>query len=476
MSKFLLSETIDRDKIFLTNISDVKERLDPLFYKAVQNIKKSVENKAKFHCDKLVKACTIKRGRFGHRPRNDPKFYGGDYPFIQTGDIVKASENNGKIEYTQTLNELGLQTSKMLQPPQLLFTIAANIGDTAILDYPSCFPDSIVALIPKDKDNLLLEYFNIYLKVIKPYIVELAPYSAQRNLNNQQLAQVPLITPPKDIQAKIVHDYHKSLATKYEKEIHAKKLLESIDEYLLGELGISIPEKDNSLKNRIFTTSLSKVSGIRFDPKYSLRIEELYSQNWKYKKVPLKELLICNPQYGANEEAIDGNPAEDIRYIRITDIDEFGNLKSKDWKTATITEEKYFLENNDILFARSGSVGRCYIHKDISNKFIFAGYLIRFKVNKDKINPDFLFFYCNSKIYKNWVEAIQRPAVQANINSEEYKSLNIPMPPIEKQNQIVAQITQIREQATHLQKEAVEELEKAKKKVEQIILGDKNDN
>ena len=59
--------------------------------------------------------------------------------------------------------------------------------------------------------------------------------------------------------------------------------------------------------------------------------------------------------YGANEIAIDGDPQTDVRYIRITDIDADGNLQNEDWKTAKRVDEKYTLDENDILFARSGA-------------------------------------------------------------------------------------------------------------------------
>src|SRR5450631_3423649 len=82
----------------------------------------------------LEETCDIQRGKFSHRPRNEPRFFGGQYPFIQTGDVVRA--NGGKITYTQTLNEDGLSVSKLFQPPLVVITIAANIGDTALLDFP----------------------------------------------------------------------------------------------------------------------------------------------------------------------------------------------------------------------------------------------------------------------------------------------------------------------------------------------------
>jgi len=129
------------------------------------------------------------------------------------------------------------------------------------------------------------------------------------------------------------------------------------------------------------------------------------------------------------------------------------------------------LQTGDILFARSGSVGKCYIHRENKEPAIFAGYLIRYKLNTEKINPWYLFFYCNSKIYKYWVDTIQRPAVQANINAEEYRTLPIPLPTLIKQKEIVDYITGIRNKAKALKQEGKDILENAKRDVERMIIG-----
>lgn len=95
---------------------------------------------------KIKYSATLTRGVFGHRPRNDPKYYDGDYPFIQTGDVASA---NKYIEtFSQTLSELGKSVSKEFKKGTIAFTLAANVGDAAILDFDSYFPDSVMAIIP----------------------------------------------------------------------------------------------------------------------------------------------------------------------------------------------------------------------------------------------------------------------------------------------------------------------------------------
>ena len=137
---------------------------------------------------RLGEVAEVERGKFAHRPRNEPKFYGGDIPFIQTGDVVRA---NGRItEHSQTLNELGISISRLFPAGTIIVTIAANIGETAIADYPVAFPDSLVGVTPQGIDTNFLEYF---LRTQKERLNQFAPESAQKNINLEDLR--PLVTP-----------------------------------------------------------------------------------------------------------------------------------------------------------------------------------------------------------------------------------------------------------------------------------------
>ena len=105
------------------------------------------QNDGEWDEKKLGTICDIQWGKFSHRPRNDPKFFGGQYPFIQTGDVVKSA--GGAVIASPSLNEEGLAVSKLFKPTVVLITIAANIGDTGLLLTEGCFTDSVVGLIPK---------------------------------------------------------------------------------------------------------------------------------------------------------------------------------------------------------------------------------------------------------------------------------------------------------------------------------------
>lgn len=142
-------------------------------------------------CKKVKYVTSISRGIFNHRPRNDERYYGGEYPFIQTGDVAGAQKY---IEsYSQTLNELGKSVSKCFPKGTLTMTIAANVGDAAILGFDAFFPDSVVGFIPNADIND--EYLYYIFKAMKSEFVRTAIKSTQLNLNVERIRDlfVPVV-------------------------------------------------------------------------------------------------------------------------------------------------------------------------------------------------------------------------------------------------------------------------------------------
>lgn len=149
---------------------------------------KVFEKAAKQKTARFSDLADLERGKFSHRPRNDPRFFGGNHPWIQIGEI----EASGKYirHWTQTLNDEGLAISHKFPKGTLLISIAATIGAVGILDFDCCIPDSVVAIIPKPE--IYNEYIYHYLCYLRTNLEKIAPQNAQKNINLRILEPLPI--------------------------------------------------------------------------------------------------------------------------------------------------------------------------------------------------------------------------------------------------------------------------------------------
>lgn len=224
-----------------------------------------------------------------------------------------------------------------------------------------------------------------------------------------------------------------------------------------------IEKKNFKLNDKCFLIKFNSIkSNKRIDAGFNKNPYNLVS---KYSIVKLKDCILNKGTYGANEPSIPYNEG-DIRYIRISDIDENGNLKNDTIKTAKNIDEKYILNDNDFLFARTGSVGRTFLYKKSMGKSIYAGYLIKYILDTSKIYPEYLLAYCQTSKYWQWVKQQERPAVQSNINAEEYSSLTIPLPPLDKQKEIA----NIMKDANLLKEKLEKEADKLLSSIDEYLL------
>ncbi len=159
--------------------------------------------------------------------------------------------------------------------------------------------------------------------------------------------------------------------------------------------------------------------------------------------VRLGELSMLGPQYGANASSKPLTPG-DPRYIRITDILEGGRLTDEPVGIDLAEWEPYRLEEGDLLFARSGAtVGKTYVHRGSKGPCVFAGYLIRFRLDAKRLHPVVAFSFTQTTVYRSWVEGKRRTAAQPNINGQEYAGLELPVPAPGLQERFVDQYLQL---------------------------------
>ncbi|HID9897457.1 restriction endonuclease subunit S [Serratia ureilytica] len=141
----------------------------------------------------LDELALVERGKFSVRPRNDPRYFGGMIPFVQTGDISSAGTYLTKFK--QTLNAEGVKVSKVFPQETILITIAANIGDTAITTFDVACPDSVVAIQPY-KEKVDVFWLKSVLETKKNELDSQSTQNAQKNINLQVLKPLLIRTPP----------------------------------------------------------------------------------------------------------------------------------------------------------------------------------------------------------------------------------------------------------------------------------------
>ncbi len=152
----------------------------------------------------------------------------------------------------------------------------------------------------------------------------------------------------------------------------------------------------------------------------------------------LGSLCKQEPDYGVSASSIERTDENQPKYIRITDFSDDGIEENHIFTAPSDYLPKHILHENDILFARTGSVGRTFLYKSSLGLAVFAGYCIRFSIDESKALPQYVYWYTKTSQYARWVQKLQRPSVQSNINKEEYKSLEIPLPSVDKQARLVA--------------------------------------
>ena len=165
-----------------------------------------VRNDKAWEIRPLAGVAQVDRGRFTPRPRNDPQFYGGDNPFIQTGDIAGAG---GVLRtWRQTLNEKGTAVSRRFPKGTIAISIAANIGDSAIVDFDFYCPDSVVGIVPH-QEVVNAEYLEACLQCFKPSLVARAPMTAQKNINLGVLRPLRIPIPSQQRQRAFQRVHHR---------------------------------------------------------------------------------------------------------------------------------------------------------------------------------------------------------------------------------------------------------------------------
>jgi type I restriction enzyme S subunit len=218
----------------------------------------------------------------------------------------------------------------------------------------------------------------------------------------------------------------------------------------------ALKELKKSLMQHLFTYGPVPVGAKNFSPQRETELGPL-PKEWRV--VRLGEVAE-KPQYGFTAAA-QRDPVGP-KMLRITDIQD-GNVN---WNAVPYCEcgiediPKYLLEAGDILFARTGSVGKAFLVSSVPEPSIFASYLIRVRVDRAKLDPQFAFLFMQSSAYWSQITSQTHGAVQPNVNATQLRSLLLPLPPLDEQREIarILQAVDVKIAAEQARRAALEEV------------------
>lgn len=197
--QFRIAEILTQSENLITQRKESIFLLDELLKSTfLEMFGDPVRNEKGWNTKKLDKLSKLERGRFSPRPRNDPSYFDGIYPFIQTGDISKSE--NRLVNFNQTLNEKGIKVSKEFKKGAIVIAIVgATIGATAILKIDVYATDSIIG-ISVNKELIDETFLEFSLRFWKPVLLKNAPEAARANINLDILNKLKITLPPLNLQ------------------------------------------------------------------------------------------------------------------------------------------------------------------------------------------------------------------------------------------------------------------------------------
>lgn len=302
------------------------------------------------------------------------------------------------------------------------------------------------AVYEADHSRLLPEYFHrlIQARFFKEHIWRNKVGAEGRKevkLDFFEAVEIPV--PHPEVQRDILRQWQNAQKRITEAYTRVNGLRLELDRKILEEIGLSIPEFRIPSKYQAASWDGFSRWGVAFN---QARMNLINLREGKYPVVPL-DTVIDETQYGTSEKA--NTEQRGFPIVRMNNIVDgrldLTNLKHIDLQPAQA--EKLYLKDGDILFNRTNSkelVGKCAVYHE-QGEYVYASYLIRVRVDRAVAHPDFIAYLINSTLIRRQIDAISRQIIgQANINSEELASLEIPLPPPEIQDVLVAHVEEAR--------------------------------
>lgn len=446
-----------------------------------------------------------------------PKFHAMDAIFAMLGARVAklgsiayglTNGDHGGVQYTesgirylrgQSVTELGLDLEKdtkfiadsehkrMIRAEvvngDVLYTIAGSIGNACLVSgvERANINQAIVRIKPGPVviGQYLCDFLNSNIGKLQSR--RIANGGVQLNINFTEVKALKVLLPELDVQEKFVEQLANARHAYKTALNKADELLASIDEYLLSELGVTLPPKsENIIANRIFMVQRKELTGWRFDPlSHSFELWQAIEEA----HVPTKKLGLCCHYLktgfaaGGDMQLFDNSGVVQLRPTNIDTNRElvFGRNVYLD-KSVLMDRPDDVVRPGEVIFNNTNSqelVGKTAYMDIDGESFVCSNHMTRIAVIEDELDAEYLTSLLNAyqrlKVFfslcTNWNN-------QSGVNVDLLRQLPIPLPSKEKQMVIAGNIRAIRQEAKRLRQTAETELDAAKCRIEAILFGE----
>ncbi|MDX9913945.1 MAG: N-6 DNA methylase [Candidatus Moranbacteria bacterium] len=328
-------------------------------------------------------------------PQDKELFKNGKHVFFRTSDVAAVHICDNLFDSRDKLTDAGAKGLKLFPKNTILFPksgASTFLNHRAMIGIDGYVSSHLATITPNENKILPKFLFNLLKRIDAKKLTNDQNYPS---LKTSEIAKIKIPLPPMEVQKEIVEQ----IEVKQKAIDAAKEIIKNLER-----------------ERRYFGASLRKLESVEW--------------------VELDR--ICNLEYGFTDKAKDNG---DARFIRITDIDENGMIKTRDQKFINLTDEakKYLLKKDDLLVARTGATyGKTAIFKE-SYPAVFASYLIKLDFEKDKILPEFYWLFAQSDEYWDQAKKLMTGGGQQQFNANAIKRVLVPIISMERQRIFVAE-------------------------------------
>lgn len=448
-------------------------RLDPEYHHALRRTR----IRSTYPSAKLLSLSYFRTG--GTPSTAHPEYWNGSIPWVSAKDF-KAFRFEDSEDHVTELALAESTTCYVNRPAVLMVSRSGILQHTLpvmVTHKPTTINQDIKAFFPDDRVSVdyLGAFFDVFGSRLLPLVCKSG--ATVQSLNTEQLMDLSIPLPPLPEQRKIVAELDAAYAAKRAADEKATKLLASIDDMVLNELGIAkLPKPDTSLSSRIFIVPAKKVLNDRFDVHYNQNFfRDLADLIWEDKRccrLGSVGIFVRGVTYKSEDEAECGHAILRANNVSLEEFDiDLSDLVHVSSDLAFSPAQQ--IKDGDILIcAASGSkehAGKVAYVRNAPDDTYIGGFMMVLRTDAG-VNPEYVAAYMQSSIFRG---LIFRHLGGTNINNVSLELLNklpLILPDVAMQDGIALKASSIRAEARKLKADATAALDAAKRKIEAGIL------